>query len=118
MSSRDRVNPNTFSPGVVVYWRPGCGFCSALFRNLDQAGVVHERVDIWSDDKARAFVRSVARGNETVPTVTIGSVSIVNPSLNEVLAVAAVQAPGAVPDGHGPLRPGRVAKAFARLLGT
>lgn len=36
-------------------------------------------VNIWEDDEARAFVRSVARGYETVPTVTVGERAMVNP---------------------------------------
>jgi mycoredoxin len=31
---------------VVVYWRPGCGFCSSLLRQLDRAGLTYDRVDI------------------------------------------------------------------------
>jgi len=36
----------------------------------------------------------VARGNETVPTLSIGSVSLVNPSLQTVIATATEHAPG------------------------
>jgi mycoredoxin len=70
---------------VTMYWRPGCGFCSALQRNLDRLGVAYERRNIWDEPEAAAFVRSVARGNETVPTMSIGSVSLVNPSAAEVV---------------------------------
>ena len=57
---------------IVVYWRPGCPFCSSLRGGLHRAGLPFREVDIWSDRDAAAFVRSVARGNETVPTVSIG----------------------------------------------
>ncbi|MFQ5555601.1 MAG: glutaredoxin domain-containing protein [Acidimicrobiia bacterium] len=69
---------------VTVYWRPGCGFCAALFMRLDEAGIAHDLVNIWEDDDARTFVRSVANGNETVPTVTVGTEAFVNPSVQEV----------------------------------
>lgn len=74
---------------VTVYWRPGCPFCSMLFRGLDRHGVAYERVNIWADKEAAAFVRSVARGNETVPTVTVGGTSLVNPKAAEVAELVA-----------------------------
>ncbi len=74
---------------AVVYWRPGCGFCSMLRAGLDRNGTPYREVNIWEDAAAAAFVRSVARGNETVPTVTVGSVSLVNPSAGEVAALLA-----------------------------
>lgn len=73
-------------PTVTVYWRPGCGFCAGLFRMLDHHGVAYEAVDIWRDPDAAAVVRSVARGNETVPTVVVGQVAMVNPDVRQVLA--------------------------------
>jgi mycoredoxin len=69
---------------ITVYWRPGCGFCAALRRDLDRAGLAYDEINIWEHPDAAAFVRSVANGNETVPTVTVGSVSVVNPSVDEV----------------------------------
>lgn len=74
--------------GVVVYWRPGCWFCHRLLRDLDAAGLDVELRNIWEDADAAAFVRSVARGNETVPTVTVGGRALVNPAPEEVLAAA------------------------------
>ena len=65
---------------MFVYWRPGCPFCTRLFRFLDHAGVEVERVNIWEDDAGADFVRSVAGGNETVPTVKLGTITLVNPS--------------------------------------
>ncbi len=74
---------------VTMYWRPGCGFCSALKRNLDARGIEYEMRNIWDNPDDAAFVRSVARGNETVPTVTVGELSMVNPSADEVIAALA-----------------------------
>jgi mycoredoxin len=108
----DSAADPTVEPEVVVYWRPGCGFCSSLFRQLEHHGVPHRRVDIWSDPDAAAAVRAVARGHETVPTVMVGPVPLVNPSVHEVLAVAVELVPGAVPEGYEPPQPGR----FARWL--
>ncbi len=71
---------------VTVYWRPGCPFCAGLFRSLERAGIDAELRNIWEDDDAAAFVRSVADGNETVPTVTVGGHAMVNPSADQVTA--------------------------------
>ena len=82
---------------VVVHWRPGCGFCAMLFRALDDHGVRYDRRDIWEDEDAAAFVRQHARGSETVPTVSVGDVVLVNPVVEEVLAAASEHAPDALP---------------------
>jgi hypothetical protein len=46
-----------------------------------------DEINIWEDADGAAFVRSVAGGNETVPTVRIGTQSLVNPSPRELLAM-------------------------------
>jgi glutaredoxin len=69
---------------VTVYWRPGCIFCAGLFHSMTSAGIAHERINIWEDPEAAAFVRSVAGGNETVPTVTVGAEAFVNPTVEQV----------------------------------
>lgn len=74
------------TPDITVFWRPGCPFCGSLFRQLEREGVEHRRVNIWEDPDGAATVRSIARGNETVPTVLIGSVGLVNPSVREIQA--------------------------------
>jgi hypothetical protein len=51
-------------------------------------------VDIWRDPSAAAIVRSVADGNETVPTVVIGSTALVNPSARRVVDTVQRLAPG------------------------
>lgn len=83
------AHPSVNGGEIVVYWRPGCPFCSFLRRGLRHAGLSYREVNIWDDPQAAAFVRSVARGNETVPTVSIGTVTLVNPSTKHVLEVAA-----------------------------
>ena len=77
--------PPTPSSDVIFYWRPGCGFCSQLRHRLQAAGVALDERDIWRDDEAAAFVRSVARGNETVPTVVVDGQALVNPPAEKVL---------------------------------
>lgn len=58
---------------VVVYWRPGCPFCARLRRGLGGQRHAALWVNIWADEDAAAFVRSVNDGNETVPTVVVGA---------------------------------------------
>lgn len=71
---------------VTVYWRPGCGFCARLFRDIEGAGLPHSRINIWDNADGAEFVRSVANGNETVPTVRVGKMAMVNPSLQQIQA--------------------------------
>lgn len=105
------------TPSVTVYSRPGCPFSSGLMRGLDGADLPYTVRDIWEDEEAAAFVRSVTGGNETVPTVAVGDTALVNPTPREVLASVAEEAPEMLPDGDEPQRPGRLERAVLRLLG-
>ena len=69
---------------VHLYWRPGCGFCWRLRRGLAKAGIETVDHDIWDDADAAAPVRRHANGNETVPTVVVGDVGLVNPTARQV----------------------------------
>ncbi len=83
---KDTDGNNTAGRRITVYWRPGCGFCAMLEGRMQRAGIDYDRRNIWQDEAAAAFVRSVSNGNETVPTVTVGEVAMVNPSLKQVVA--------------------------------
>jgi glutaredoxin-like protein len=69
---------------VEVYWRPGCPFCASLRTRLKLARIRTRQVNIWDDPEAAARVRSVAGGNETVPTVFVGDVALVNPTVKDI----------------------------------
>ena len=87
---------------ITFYWRPGCGFCMMLERNLDRLGLPLDKRNIWDDPDAAATVRSVANGNETVPTVVVGERRMVNPSVHDVVAALEDEAPhlvGSAPQG-------------------
>jgi mycoredoxin len=73
------------SPQVTVFWRPGCPYCWQLRTKLERAGVEVEEINIWEDAAGAAFVRSVTGGDETVPTVRIGTRSFVNPNPKHLL---------------------------------
>lgn len=102
---------------VEFYWRPGCGFCMMLERGLNKAGVPLNKHNIWDDPANAAIVREHANGNETVPTVVVGDIAMVNPSTDDVIMALSATAPGLVPDGWEPPRPGRLGQAARRLLG-
>lgn len=78
---------------VEFYWRPGCPYCRALRGPLRRSGLPVREVNIWADPRAAARVRSVADGNETVPTVFVGPRAMVNPSMGQVLAAVREHAP-------------------------
>ncbi|NIJ09930.1 glutaredoxin [Saccharomonospora amisosensis] len=78
---------------IEFYWRPGCPFCASLRRRLRKSGLAVREVDIWSDPKGAARVRAAAGGNETVPTVFVGPVALVNPSMSEVTEAVREHAP-------------------------
>jgi mycoredoxin len=64
----------------IVYWRPGCQFCLRLRLRLGRRASTAYWVNIWADPAAAATVRSIADGNETVPTVVAGGEQRVNPN--------------------------------------
>jgi|RhiMethySRZTD1v2_1073278.scaffolds.fasta_scaffold2605206_2 mycoredoxin len=86
---------------IEFYWRPGCGFSALLERQLRRAGFELDMRNIWDEPEAAAFVRSVADGNETVPTVRIGPVALVNPEPEDVVAALEEVAPHLLVDGQG-----------------
>jgi mycoredoxin len=89
---------------VTVFWRPGCPYCSRLRSRLRRAGIDTAEVNIWEDPVGAEFVRSVAGGNETVPTVRVGEQAFVNPSPTRLIDAIREFDPGlAVPltgDSH------------------
>jgi len=70
---------------VIIYWRPGCSYCSRLFRALEKEQIAFETANIWEDPDSAAFVRTHNRGNETVPTVVFSGAVITNPEPRELI---------------------------------
>ena len=100
---------------IQFFTRAGCAISAHLARRLDRLGFPLEYHDIWSDASAAAFVRSVARGNETVPTLVVGSTVLVAPSVRRVVAVAAEEVPHLLPDPCVAPPPSGVARVIASL---
>lgn len=117
----------TSEDGVAFYWRPGCPFCMMLERSLNKAGIPLVKRNIWDDPDAAAFVRSVADGNEVVPTVAVGSKFMVNPSAKEVAAAIKAESPellasaaeaSADDDGSGEAGDKPLGRLKRRILGS
>src|SRR6266568_4999516 len=80
------VTSATGAPGVVrVYWRPGCPYCAMLRLGLRRSRLPVEEINIWEDRAAAAAVRAITGGDETVPTVVVGTKAMVNPSARQVI---------------------------------
>lgn len=58
-----------------------------LRRGLSELGIETLEHNIWADPSAREYVRKVASGNETVPTVAIGDTNLINPTVEDVIEV-------------------------------
>lgn len=82
---------------IILYWRPGCSYCMRLRSGLRRANLAVHEVNIWDDPDAASVVRSIADGNETVPTVSVGDQHLVNPSPHEVMALVRERLPHLVP---------------------
>ena len=63
---------------IDFYWRPGCPFCMNLESKLNKLDLPLNKKNIWDDKSHAATVRSIADGNETVPTVVIGKAKTVS----------------------------------------
>jgi mycoredoxin len=81
---------------VSVYWRPDCVFCLDLLLRLTFTRLRYRKINIRKDPRARAFVRSVAAGNETVPTVVVAGRALVNPSMRQLTEAVRTYAPHAL----------------------
>jgi len=81
---------------IVIYWRPDCVFCLDLLLRLKFTRLRYRKLNIRKDPRARAFVRSVAAGNETVPTVVVAGRAVVNPSTRQLIEAVRTHAPHAL----------------------
>ena len=54
---------------IIMYSRPGCPMQPPVEAARYKAGAAYVYVNIWKDDEARAAVRAINNGNESVPTL-------------------------------------------------
>ncbi len=88
----DLVAPSVTATDLTMYSTTWCGYCRRLKKQLDEAGITYEVIDIEDHPDAAEFVGSVNNGNHVVPTVKYrdGSTAT-NPSLVQVKeALAAI----------------------------
>lgn len=78
---------------IIYYWRPGCPFCMNLDRHLASLDLPLDRRNIWDDPSHATALRAIANGTETVPTIVIGDLALVNPRPAEVLDAVTARAP-------------------------
>ncbi len=90
---RSSAEPTPTIDAIDFYSRPGCVISMVLHHALKRRGVPMRVHDIWSDPDAAARVRAAARGDETVPTIGIGTHALVNPRVSEVLGALELYAP-------------------------
>jgi glutaredoxin len=83
-----------------------------LRRGLDKAGIETVDHNIWDDPDDAAVVRHYANGYETVPTVVVGDVGMVNPSARQVGDHLTAHAPHLLPEGYEPPKPSLVNRLF------
>ncbi|MCB0950701.1 MAG: NrdH-redoxin [Mycobacterium sp.] len=95
------MSASGYVDGIEVLWRPGCPFCSRLRRGLRRHAIKTTEINIWKDQAAAARVRAVTGGDETVPTVFVGTLALVNPSVKEVVSAVEAEFPGRVAEFSG-----------------
>ena len=97
MGTADHDSTRGCAAKPVIYWRPGCPYCARLRWGLRRMKVTVEELNIWTDPAAAAFVRSVNGGDETVPTVVVAGVTLLNPTPRQVKRELERQFPGTRP---------------------
>ncbi len=90
--------PDAATARVELLWRPGCPYCSLLHAGLRRAGISTREHNIWADPAAAERVRAITGGDETVPTVVVGSRTLVNPSVAAVVAAIRAEFPDEAED--------------------
>ncbi len=74
------------TPIVTMYSTTWCGYCRRLKRQLEEAGISYEEIDLDRDGSYDDRIIEKTGGYRTVPTVEVGGELLVNPSLREIEA--------------------------------
>ena len=69
---------------ITVYSTTWCGHCKRLLRQLDEAQIAYEVVDLDEHPQHAARIEAKTGGFRTVPTLEVGQELLVNPSIIQV----------------------------------
>jgi len=76
---------STATAAVTMYSTPWCGYCKRLKRQMDDAGIAFDEIDIEQVPEAAGIVERVNAGNQTVPTLVFADgTALTNPSLAQI----------------------------------
>ena len=89
-----------------------------LQRKLNKLGIERQEHNIWDDPAEAAIVRKYANGSETVPTVVIDGVGMVNPSSGQLLSYLSEYRPDLLPDEFEAPQPGPVGRLASRVFSS
>lgn len=85
------------STPLTLYWRPGSPQCARLRGHLRRVGLATVAVDIAQDEAAAARLRALTQGRETVPTLVVDRVVLINPRPHRAVALVAEVRPDLAP---------------------
>ena len=89
-----------------------------LQRKLNKLGIERHEHNIWDDPADATVVRGYANGNETVPTVVIDGVGLVNPSSRQLLSYLSENHPELLPADDDLPQPTAVGRLVNRVFGS
>ncbi|HWL64455.1 MAG TPA: glutaredoxin family protein [Actinomycetota bacterium] len=74
---------------VTMYSTVWCGYCRRLKRQMTEAGIPFEEIDVDRVPGYDARIIQASGGYRTVPTLEVGGQLLVNPTIKEVEAALA-----------------------------
>lgn len=69
---------------ITVYSTTWCGHCHRLLRQLDEASISYQVVDLDQNPQHGPRIEAKTGGFRTVPTLEVNGELLVNPSIGEV----------------------------------
>jgi mycoredoxin len=69
---------------VTMYSTTWCGYCRRLKRQMDEAGIPYEEIDVDQDHGFDGAIMEASGGYRVVPTLNVGGELLVNPTIQEV----------------------------------
>lgn len=73
---------------IRMFTTTWCGHCRRLKRQMTEAGLTFEEVDLDQDPSHDDRILAAAGGHRVVPTLEVGGRLLVNPTIAEVTSAA------------------------------